>query len=60
MVNHHLHSQYNGVKQGYVLVPTLYSIMFSAMLKDTYREGADGLNIKFRFDGGGIFNLNRL
>ena len=50
----------NGVKQGCVLAPTLFSIMFSAMLKDAYREGADGLNIKFRFDGGGVFNLNRL
>ncbi|VDM05850.1 unnamed protein product [Schistocephalus solidus] len=28
----------NGVKQGCVLVPTLFSLMFSAMLMDAYRN----------------------
>ena len=36
------------------------NIMFSAILKDAYREGADGFIIKFRYGGGGVFNLNRL
>ena len=34
--------------------------MFSAMLLDAYRLEKDGINIKYRFDGGGVFNLNRL
>ena len=61
MVNRHLHSQYRtGVKQGCLLAHTLFSIMFHALLKDAYRKGADGLNIKFRFDTGVVFNLKRL
>ncbi|VDM02878.1 unnamed protein product [Schistocephalus solidus] len=28
----------NGVKQGCVLAPTLFSLMFSAMLMDAYRD----------------------
>ena len=39
---------------------TVCPIMFSAILKDAYREGADGFIIKFRYGGGGVFNLNRL
>ena len=28
----------NGVRQGCVLAPTLFSIMFAAMLKDAFRD----------------------
>nr|VZI32433.1 unnamed protein product [Spirometra erinaceieuropaei] len=31
----------NGVKQGCVLAPTLFSLMFSAMLMDAYEDGGD-------------------
>lgn len=49
----------NGVKQGCVLAPTLFSIMFSAMLTDAFREGDIGLTVKYRTDGQ-LFNLRRL
>ena len=41
----------NGVEQGCVLTPTLFSLMFSAMLTDAFRESKPGINIKFRTDG---------
>ncbi|BHF78320.1 hypothetical protein SprV_0602143300 [Sparganum proliferum] len=42
----------NGVKQGCVLAPTLFSIMFSAMLMDAYRdERHPGIRIEYRTDG---------
>ena len=49
----------NGVKQGCVLAPTLFSIMFSAMLSDAFREKDMGIKIKYRMDGS-VFNLRRL
>jgi hypothetical protein len=49
----------NGVKQGCVLAPTLFSMMFTAMLTDAFREGDIGIDIRFRTDGN-IFNLRRL
>ena len=49
----------NGVKQGCVLAPTLFSIVFSAMLNDVYREGKVGVDFHFRTDGK-LFNLRRL
>jgi hypothetical protein len=49
----------NGVKQGCVLAPTLFSIMFSAMLTDAFRDGDVGINMKYRTDGK-LFNLRRL
>ena len=51
----------NGVKQGCVLAPTLFSIFFSMMLE----QAAEGLDeddlvyIRFRLDGS-LFNLRRL
>jgi len=45
----------NGVKQGCVLAPTL----FSAMLTDAYRETSPGIPINYRCDGR-LFNLRRL
>nr|VZI19343.1 unnamed protein product [Spirometra erinaceieuropaei] len=41
----------NGVKQGCVLAPTLFSLMFSAMLMDAYRDERPGIRIAYRMDG---------
>nr|VZI47526.1 unnamed protein product [Spirometra erinaceieuropaei] len=41
----------NGVKQGCVLAPTLFSLMFSAMLLDAYRDERPGIRIAYRTDG---------
>ncbi|BHF59536.1 hypothetical protein SprV_0100249600 [Sparganum proliferum] len=41
----------NGVKQGCVMAPTLFSLMFSAMLMDAYREEPPGIRIAYRTDG---------
>ena len=49
----------NGVKQGCVLAPTLFSMMFSAMLMDAFQDSDTGFSIRYRFDGN-IFNLRRL
>ena len=49
----------NGVKQGCVLAPTLFSIMFSAMLTDAFRDGNVGIPTNYRTDGK-LFNLRRL
>ena len=49
----------NGVKQGCVLAPTLFSTMFSAMLTDAFRDSSPGMDIRFRTDGK-LFNLRRL
>ena len=48
-----------GVKQGCVLAPTLFSMMFSAMLAEAFRENSDGISIRFRTDGK-LFHLRRL
>ena len=49
----------NGVKQGCVLAPTLFSMMFSAMLMDAFQDSDTGFPIRYHFDGN-IFNLRRL
>ena len=49
----------DGVKQGCVLAPTLFSSMFSAMLDDAFRDLDLGVNIIYRIDGK-LFNLQRL
>nr|VZI47182.1 unnamed protein product [Spirometra erinaceieuropaei] len=41
----------NGVKQGCVLAPALFSLMFSAMLMDAYRDQRPGIRIAYRTDG---------
>ncbi|BHF59316.1 hypothetical protein SprV_0100227300 [Sparganum proliferum] len=41
----------NGVKQGCVLAPTLFSLMFSAMLMDAYHDERPGIGIAYRTDG---------
>ncbi|XP_047488146.1 uncharacterized protein LOC125038649 [Penaeus chinensis] len=51
----------NGVKQGCVLAPTLFTIFFSMVLKQTTEDLSDdnGIYIRYRFDGS-LFNLRRL
>ena len=50
----------NGVKQGCVLAPTLFSIMFTGMLKIAFQDNTDCIVVDWRTDGGGLFNLDRL
>nr|VZI33266.1 unnamed protein product [Spirometra erinaceieuropaei] len=40
----------NGVKQGCVLAPTLFSLMLPAMLMDDYRDERPGIRIAYRTD----------
>ena len=49
----------NGVKQGCVLAPTLFSMMFTAMLSDAFQNSEDGISVRYRMDGS-LFNLRRL
>ena len=51
----------NGVKQGWVLAPTLFNILFSKMLKQAIEDldDEDAVYIRYRF-GGSLFNLRRL
>ncbi|KAJ1161989.1 hypothetical protein NDU88_002469 [Pleurodeles waltl] len=49
----------NGVKQGCVLAPTLFSMMFSVMLSDGFCNDEE-TSIKFRYRADGrLFNLQR-
>ena len=49
----------NEVKQGCVLAPTLFSLMFSVMLTDAFADTDIGIGIRHRMDGS-VFNLRRL
>ena len=51
----------NGVKQGCVLAPTLFTIFFSMMLKQATEDldDEDAVYIRYRLDGS-LFNLRRL
>ena len=49
----------NGVKQGCVMAPTLFSMMLSAMLTDAFQDVDAGFPIRYRFDGK-LLNLRRL
>ena len=49
----------NGVEQGCVLSPTLFSIMCSEMLTDALKDGDVCININYRIDGQ-LFYLTRL
>ena len=48
----------NGAKQGCVLAPTLFGIVFALMLQYAFRELDLGVYLQVRFDGG-VFNLRR-
>ena len=41
---------HNGVKQVCVMAPTLFSLMFSAMLTDAFKDADAGFPIRYRFD----------
>ena len=49
----------NGVKQGCVLAPTLFSFIFSMMLLSAFKESDLGIEITYRTDGG-IYKTQRL
>ena len=49
----------NGVKKGCVLAPTLFSMMFAAMLMEAFKDSPTGIPIRYRYDGN-LFNLRRL
>ena len=49
----------NGVKQGCVLAPTLFSLMFAEMLSSALANTDAGIRIRFRTDGR-FFDLRRL
>ena len=49
----------NGTKQGCVMAPLLFTLVFSAMLNDAFHENDLGALIWFRTDGN-VFNLRRL
>ena len=48
-----------GVRQSCVLAPKLFSLMFSSMLTDAFRDCDAGIRIRHRSDGK-LFNLRRL
>ncbi|XP_076036018.1 uncharacterized protein LOC143021978 [Oratosquilla oratoria] len=50
---------WNGVKQDCVLAPTLFSMMFTAMVTDAFREGDIGVTFRYRTDGK-LLNHHRL
>ena len=49
----------NGVKQGCVLAPTLFSLLFAQMLSVALSQTETGVTIRYRTDGD-FFNLRRL
>ena len=49
----------NGVKQGCVLAPTLFSLLFAEMLSTALTQTSAGIRIRYRTDGR-FFDLRRL
>ena len=49
----------NGVKQGYVLAPILFSIFFSITLREAKEDLSDSIYIRFQTDSS-LFNLQHL
>ena len=54
-----LFSVTSGVKQGYVMLPTLFSMMFAAMLTDAFQDSDPGRGIRYRTERK-LFNLRCL
>ena len=53
-----IHSLFKWIKQGCVLASILFSMMFSAMPTDAFKDGDNGISIRYRFDGK-LFILRR-
>ena len=49
----------NGVKQGCVFATTLSSMVFAAMPHDALQDNDDGIQLRYRTDGG-VVNIRRL
>ena len=49
----------NGIKQGCVLAPTLFSFLFSRMMLSAFKNSDPGIQISYQTSGG-VFNLHRL
>jgi hypothetical protein len=49
----------SGVKQGCVLAPTLFSMVFSAMLTNAFQGSQESVRLRYRTDGR-LFNLRRM
>ena len=47
-----------GVKQGCVLAPMLFSIMFTALLSDAFCGSQSGIQLRYKTDGK-LFNVHR-
>ena len=47
-----------GMKQGCVVTPTPFSMMFSAMLFDAFNKEDPGFHVRYRTNGK-LFNLRR-
>ena len=41
----------SGLKQGCLLVPTLFSMMFFSIFTDAFKYGDNSIPIRYRFDG---------
>ena len=48
----------NGVKQGDILAPTLFSIYFAMLLSHAFKDSGAGMAVKFKTSGK-VFNLRR-
>ena len=50
----------SGVKQGDVIAPILFDVYLAAMLLSIPPPAENGIKVRYRYDGGGLFNLSRL
>ena len=52
-------SSHKQSEKGLCSPPTLFSMVFAAMLHDASQQNDDGIQLKYKTDGG-VFNLRRL